>query len=117
MTDAQVAAWTDVPRPGASREQWVDWASRYNGYELLASHPAHLAAVLAPAREEFQATGQVPTWAGVHLLRGWLFLVLRAHRHAGVDTFAPEHSAEWFAVADRLRTLGRGARAGVTGRG
>lgn len=99
--------WQDVPRRDATRHEWVTWASRYNGYELLANHPAHLARVVAPALEEYRATGQVPEWAGVHLLRGWLFLMVRADRHGGGDMLREDDEATttWFAVTDRLRTL------------
>ena len=106
MTDP----WADVPARGAAPDEWISWASRYNGYTLLADHPAHLGAVLAPLVEEYRATGEVPSWAGVHLLRGWLFLMVRADRHAGGrllegDDGDDAATATWYAVTDRLRTL------------
>lgn len=105
--DGPSTPWQDVPRRDATWPEWVTWASRYNGYELLADHPAHLARVLAPAVEEYRATGEVPTWAGVHLLRGWLFLMVRADRHAGGGMLDEESQTRttWFAVTERLRAL------------
>ena len=101
-----------IPPRDAARSEWLLWASGYNGYAMLAQDPVHLADVLRPAVEEYGRTGVVPEWAGEHLLRGWLFFMVRADRHGGghlLDVDDPATEA-WHAVADRLRAL-RGAEA------
>ena len=73
-----------VRDPGA----WLDWAGAYNAYERLAGTPQALAAVLAPARNEYQdSRGVVPEWAGVDLLRGWLFFLYREDRFTSGSLF------------------------------
>ncbi len=57
------------------------WAGQYNAYQRMASE--HLYEILRPLREDFEATGEVPDWAGVDLLRAWAFILVRAHRHGG----------------------------------
>lgn len=101
-----------IPPRDAGRHEWILWASGYNGYAMLAQDPVHLADVLRPAVEEYGRTGVVPAWAGEHLLRGWLFFMVRADRHGGgrlLEADDPGTEA-WHAVADRLRAL-RGGKA------
>ncbi|WP_245906496.1 hypothetical protein [Mycolicibacterium palauense] len=59
------------------------WAHTYNGYSRLASDHRALGEVLRPVREAFERDGTIPDWAGVDLLRGWAFILVRAHRHGG----------------------------------
>lgn len=101
-----------IPPRDADRHEWLLWASGYNGYAMLAHDPVHLADVLRPAVEEYGRTGVVPEWAGEHLLRGWLFFLVRADRHGGgrlLEADSPATEA-WHAVADRLRVM-RGGQA------
>lgn len=80
---------------------WLEWAGAYNAYQRLAATPKALEAVIAPARSEYQRDGRVPEWAGVDLLRGWLFLLYREDHFAGGYLFTPEGAEslrEWSAV-------------------
>jgi hypothetical protein len=58
-------------------------AQRDNGYARLAREPEHLWDVVRPMYEVFRADGCIPEWAGVDLLRGWAFYLVRAHRFSG----------------------------------
>lgn len=78
----------------------IDWAHSYNGYERLGSD---LVAVLGPLRDEINASGRIPDWAGVDLLRGLAFWRVRAAAHHE----APEDALDdemFLAVVDALRT-------------
>lgn len=85
-------------------DQQVRWAHTYDGYERLAGSPADLERLLAPAREQWRRTGEVPDWSGVDLLRGWAFYLTRRDRFAGGTYLAEkgEDLAEWNAVLARL---------------
>jgi hypothetical protein len=61
--------------------QMIRWAHRYNGYKRLADYPPLLSEVVAPLERAFIETGAIPDWAGVDLLRGWAFLMVRADNH------------------------------------
>jgi hypothetical protein len=61
----------------------IKWAHDYNGYARLARDPENLWRILQPVREEFERSGKIAEWAGVDLLRGWAFYLVRAHRHGG----------------------------------
>lgn len=61
----------------------IEWAHTYNGYERLAGGPGDLWELVRPLHEEFERTGMIPEWAGVDLLRGWAFYLVRSHRHGG----------------------------------
>lgn len=78
------------------------WAHGYNGYTRLAGGPEQLGAVIAPLREAYRATGEIPEWAGVDLLRGWAFLLVRAHRHGGGWRPLPEEFPEIVAIAEAV---------------
>ncbi len=77
------------------------WAHRYNGYARLAGGPQQLGAVVEPLRAEFESTGGIPDWAGVDLLRGWAFLLVRAHRHGGYGPLIEEFP-QIVAIADAV---------------
>ncbi len=80
----------------------IEWAHTYNGYERLAAGPGELFELLAPLRHEFDQHGMVPDWAGIDLLRGWAFYLVRAHRHSGgYEPFTVEYP-EVFALADAI---------------
>ena len=78
----------------------IDWAHRYNGYERLGSDRV---AVLRPLQDEIEASGRIPEWAGVDLLRGLAFWRVRvASNHE-----APEDALDdevFLAVVDALRS-------------
>jgi len=61
----------------------IEWAHTYNGYERLAGGAGDLWELVRPLHEEFERTGKIPEWAGVDLLRGWAFYLVRSHRHGG----------------------------------
>lgn len=82
-----------------ARQEDIDWALTYDGYERIAADPLALYRVLAPAIEEFERTGRVPTWAGVDLLRAWAFYRQREAHHSGLDDMA----RDWEPVLDALR--------------
>lgn len=84
--------------------EWLEWASAYNGYQLLASGPAELERLLAPARASWKRDGVVPDWVGAHLLRGWLFLLYRIDYFAGGHLFERDDTAieEWDGVVHAL---------------
>lgn len=75
-----------------------EWAHKYDGYSRLAASPEQLREVLDPAWQEFEATGRIPNWCGVDLLRGWAFYMARAYRFAGGDSF----DTPWKSVFDAL---------------
>ncbi len=77
------------------------WAHRYNGYTRLAG-PQQLGAVTEQLRNEYDATGVIPEWAGVDLLRGWAFLLVRAHRHGGGYRPLTEEFPQIVAIADAV---------------
>ena len=61
----------------------IKWAHKDKAYERLAHTPERLWDLLQPLREAFERDGSIPDWAGVDLLRGWAFYLVRAHRHGG----------------------------------
>lgn len=94
-------------------EQQIAWASEYDGYQRLAGSPVELGTLIEPARAEWRATGEVPSWCGVDLLRGWAFFMVRADRHGGGYGLAPDGHAlpEWRAVLHAVASH-RAAEAG-----
>ena len=87
----------------------IKWAQKYNGYARLASEPEHLWDVVRPMYEVFRADGRIPEWAGVDLLRGWAFYLVRAHRFSGSWAPIEEVSPEFTAIMEAIR-LHPGAR-------
>jgi len=79
----------------------VEWAHTYNGYQRLADSPEHLWEVVRPLDETFERSGEIPEWAGVDLLRGWVFYVVRAHRHGGHGSLREEHP-EFEAIVEAI---------------
>ncbi|WP_232715208.1 hypothetical protein [Gordonia metallireducens] len=80
----------------------IEWAHTYNGYERLGGGPHKLAELVAPLRHEFESLGTIPEWAGVDLLRGWAFYLVRAHRHGGAyDPLMVEYP-EIIAIVDAI---------------
>lgn len=77
----------------------VMWVHRYDAYRRLAATPEGLAAILEPARAEYDRTRRVPEWCGVDLLRGWAFFLVRRDHHRGGGSL----DDEWRAVLDALR--------------
>lgn len=68
---------------GEYENQLIRWAHKYNAFERLARGPEHLFALVEPLNRAFQRDLSIPEWAGVDLLRGWAFYLVRAHRHGG----------------------------------
>lgn len=92
------------------RDTLSTWALEYPAYVRLAGGLEELAALLEPARRDLRASGVVPGWCGVDLLRGWAFLL---HRLAELGGGAL--GAEWDAVLDALARY-RGTPGSTTGR-
>lgn len=78
------------------------WALDYNGYERFAGGTGGTEVfirLLQPAMREYEATGRVPDWCGVDLLRAWAFYRQREHHMDGLGPMAPD----WDAVLDAIR--------------
>ena len=73
----------------------LDYAREYNAYERWADTTEALESLLDPVRREWQATGVLPTWAGIDTLRALLFFEYRADYFAGGSDFG----------AERIRTV------------
>lgn len=82
-----------------TRQRDIDWALTYDGYARIAADPNALLRVLTPAMEEFDRTGRVPAWAGVDLLRAWVFYRQREAHHNG----SGEMARDWEPILDALR--------------
>lgn len=74
------------------------WAGSYDGYQRIAGDGKRIHDVLRPVREALEETGEVPAWAGVDLLRGYAFVMVRADRHAGGGTLG----RNFLAVVDAI---------------
>ena len=94
------------------------WAGSYDGYQRIASDGKRIHDVLRPLREALEDTGEVPDWAGVDLLRGYAFFMVRADRHAGGGTLGRKFEAVVDAIdrhpatrpEERPPRVGRGPR-------
>lgn len=64
-------------------EAELRWALTYEGYARMAHSLETLREVLRPAMAEHAATGRIPEWCGVDLLRAWAFYRQREHHHVG----------------------------------
>lgn len=79
----------------------IAWALSYNGYKRLGAGSSELVAVLRPLMEDISTSGRVPEWAGVDLLRGLAFWLVRvaAHHEAPEDALDDD---QFLAVVDAL---------------
>ncbi|WP_239252995.1 MULTISPECIES: hypothetical protein [Mycobacterium] len=68
----------------------IAWARRYDGYKRLGGSPSALVKVLDPLVEEIAASGKIPEWAGVDLLRGLAFWRVRV----AANREAPEYALD-----------------------
>lgn len=85
--------------------QVIAWAHDYNAYRRLAATPEHLENLLEPAFRIYRATGEVPAWCGVDLLRGWAFLLVRADRFTGGYGLSDPDSEAYRELVDVCRRL------------
>lgn len=99
MASCSHADTSPDPRDYTTAEM-ITWAHCYDGYKRIAAGAPQLAEVLRPAREALTASGTIPDWAGLDLLRAWAFLLVRVdtHRSAGGATLG----AEFAAVVDAI---------------
>ena len=94
------------PRPEPSYEdRLVKWAHEYNAYHRLAAGEFEpfmgaLRVVLHPLLESFRAEGVIPKWAGVDLLRGWAFYLVRLNRHE--NGFLLDEHPELHGIVDAI---------------
>ncbi|MEX7468578.1 hypothetical protein AB4Z39_02590 [Mycobacterium adipatum] len=82
----------------------IDWAHSYNGYERIAGSPEHLSAVIRPMAEEYERSGAIPEWAGVDLLRGWAFYLVRAYRFRESGRPLAEEFPEFVAITSAINS-------------
>lgn len=87
----------------------IKWAHKYDGYARLARGPENLWDLVQPLHRAFQTEGAIPEWAGVDLLRGWAFYLVRAHRHSGGWDPIQQEYPEFIAIMEAIR-LHPGAR-------
>jgi hypothetical protein len=80
----------------------IDWVMKFNAYDRIAQTPDKLAEVLEPAWQEYRRTGLVPEWAGVDLLRGWAFLMVRTNRFTA-NSSIHEEFPEFLSVVEAVR--------------
>lgn len=80
-------------------EAELRWAQMYDGWARFASSHDAYQRLLEPATREYEATGRIPEWCGVDLLRAWAFVRQREHHNAGGGPMA----GDWDAVLDALR--------------
>ncbi|HMS74960.1 hypothetical protein [Gordonia sp. (in: high G+C Gram-positive bacteria)] len=78
-----------------------EWARTYNGYERLAGGPSGLATLIEPLEREFEQSRRIPEWAGVELLRGWAFWLVRSHHHSGYAPLSEEYP-QILAIAETI---------------
>ena len=83
----------------------------YDGHQRLASSPEALLRLLEPARYDYAATGCVPAWCGIDLLRGWAFYLVRLDRLAGGLAAGEPERAEFDAV---LRAIAEHSQAHIS---
>ena len=96
---------TALPQGEVSYEnQLVTWALRYNAYGRLGAAEFEpwgiLGVLLKPLTDAFRDDGAIPAWAGVDLLRGWAFLIVRLNRHE--DGWLLDEHPEMLAIADAI---------------
>lgn len=86
-------------------DQLIKWALTYDAYKRLAAGEwepwGALGALLTPLMRSFHEDGVVPNWAGVDLLRGWAFLLVRRNRHE--DGYLLGEHPEMYAIVDAIR--------------
>ncbi|MCV7194037.1 hypothetical protein [Mycolicibacterium brumae] len=81
----------------------IEWAHTYDGYSRIAGGPDHLWTQIEPLKRAYDQHGRVPEWAGVDLLRGWAFYIVRAHRHGGAWDSVFIEFPEMRSILDALR--------------
>lgn len=77
----------------------LTWALEYNGYERFSHDMSTYYELLRPAISAYEATGLIPEWCGVDLLRAWAFYRQREHHNLGHEPMAPD----WDDVLDAIR--------------
>ncbi|MCZ0732514.1 SIR2 family protein [Mycolicibacterium iranicum] len=81
----------------------IEWAHMYNAYQRIAATPEQLSDQIRELTTVFEREGVIPEWAGVDLLRGWAFYIVRAHRHGGAyDPLFVEYP-EMVVILDAIR--------------
>ena len=82
-------------------DRLIRWALSYDAYKRLAAGEwepwGALGMLLTPLMRSYHEEGEVPSWAGVDLLRGWAFLLVRRNRHE--DGYLLDEHPEMYAIA------------------
>lgn len=73
----------------------IKWAHSYNGYKRLGAGAGALVNVLDPLVAEIGASGRIPDWAGVDLLRGLAFWRVRVAAHVEAPEEALDDNFFW----------------------
>ncbi len=77
----------------------LKWALKYDGYERFSQDMSAYYELLRPAMSTYEATGRIPEWCGVDLLRAWAFYRQREHHNLGHEPMA----RDWDDVLDAIR--------------
>lgn len=82
--------------------QLIKWALRYNGYKRLATDSNQLLEVLQVLIKPYERDQRIPEWAGIDLLRGWAFYLVRWHRFSGTGRALWTEHPEILAIVDAI---------------
>lgn len=77
----------------------LEWALTYDGYERFSRDMSAYHELLRPAMSAYEASGQIPEWCGVDLLRAWAFFRQRQHHNLAHEPMA----RDWDDVLDAIR--------------
>ena len=80
----------------------IKWVYSYDGYKRLASEPPVLHDVLQPLWNAISESGEIPAWAGVDLLKGLAFTMMRDD-HWDKDVEYTLARPEFMAIVDAIQ--------------
>ncbi|GAB87134.1 hypothetical protein RVF83_15615 [Gordonia rubripertincta] len=82
--------------------QLIKWALRYNAYKRLATDSNQLLEVLQVLITAYERDHRVPDWAGIDLLRGWAFYLVRWHRFSATGQKLWTEHPEILAIVEAI---------------
>ena len=80
-------------------DEELKWALTYDGYERFSRDMSAYCELLRPAVSAYEASGRIPEWCGVDLLRAGAFYRQREHHNLGHGPMA----RDWDDVLDAIR--------------